>query len=393
MIAIWIIVTVIITYGSLFPFNFQTNDLNWATFDLFIRSWQARTSWGDLLGNIILFIPFGIAGILSTRNLRFVSLNVLLVWASGLVLAVGLQFAQLYLPGRTAALNDAIWNTLGLSLGIFFALVANNYFLRLQIQERVIPLVPLVPLVLIGTWCTYRLIPFVPTIDFQAIKDSLKPLLIHPEISLLGVFMNAVSWLLVGYFLKYLPGPGGTLGKLGFLMASIFGLEVLIVANDVTASNIVGALIALMVSAMFLDRIKRITTMLAILLAISIVFQGLAPFDPRPVIATFNWFPFHGFLGGSMYHNTLALLQKTFLYSSLIFLLRELGLSWLKATLLTGFLLSLIEAAQIYFGGHTPEITDPLLVILFALGMVELDRLVPVSHKRKKESCEAKKYF
>jgi VanZ family protein len=390
MIAIWIIVTVIITYGSLFPFDFQTNDLNWATFDLFIRSWQARTSWGDLLGNIILFIPFGIAGILSTRNLRFVSLNVLLVLASGLVLAVGLQFAQLYLPGRTAALNDAIWNTLGLTLGMFFALVANNYFLRLQIQERAIPLVPLV---LIGIWGTYRLFPFVPTIDFQAIKDSLKPLLIHPEISLLGVFVNAVSWLLVGYFLKYLPGPGGTLGKLGFLMASIFGLEVLIVANDVTASNIVGALIALMVSAMFLDRIKRIATMLAILLSISIVFQGLAPFDPRPVIATFNWLPFHGFFGGSMYHNTLALLQKTFLYSSLVFLLRELGLSWLKAALLTGFLLFLIEAAQIYFGGHTPEITDPLLVILFALGMVELDRLAPVSHKRKKKSCGAKKFF
>jgi VanZ family protein len=390
MTAIWVIVIVIITYGSLFPFDFQTNDLNWATFDLFIRSWQARSSWGDLLGNIILFIPFGIAGILSTRNLRFVSLSVLLVLASGLVLAVGLQFAQLYLPGRIAALNDAIWNTLGLTLGMFFALVANNYFLRLQIQERAISLVPLV---LIGIWCTYRLIPFVPTIDFQEIKDSLKPLLIHPEISLLGVFVNAVSWLLVGYFLKYLPGPGGTLGKLGFLMASIFGLEVLIVANDVTASNIVGALIALMVSAMLLDRIKRVATMLAILLAISIVFQGLAPFDPRPVIATFNWFPFHGFLGGSMYHNTLALLQKTFLYSSLVFLLRELGLSWLKAALLTGCLLFLIEAAQTYFGGHTPEITDPLLVILFALGMVELDRLAPVLHKRKKESCGAKKFF
>jgi VanZ family protein len=390
MTVIWIIVTVIITYGSLFPFDFQTNDLNWATFDLFIRSWQARSSWGDLLGNIILFIPFGIAGILSTRNLRFVSLSVLLVLASGLILAVGLQFAQLYLPWRIAALNDAIWNTLGLTLGMFFALVANNYFLRLQIQERAISLVPLV---LIGIWCTYQLIPFVPTIDFQEIKDSLKPLLIHPEISLLGVFVNAVSWLLVGYFLKYLPGPGGTLGKLGFLMASIFGLEVLIVANDVTASNIVGALIALMVSAMFLDRIKRVATMLAILLAISIVFQGLAPFDPRPVIATFNWFPFHGFLGGSMYHNTLVLLQKTFLYSSLIFLLRELGLSWLKAGLLTGCLLFLIEAAQTYFGGHTPEITDPLLVILFVLGMVELDRLVPVLRKRKKESCGAKKFL
>jgi len=390
MAAIWIIVTVIIAYGSLSPFDFQTNDLNWVTFDLFLRSWQTRSSWGDLLGNIILFVPFGIAGMLSTRNLRFVSLNVLLVLASGLILAVGLQFAQLYLPGRTAALYDAIWNTFGLTVGMFVAFVANNYILRLHIQKRSIPLIPLF---LLGIWCTYRLIPFVPTIDFQAIKDSLKPLLIHPEISLLAVFINAVSWMLAGYFLKYLPGPGGTLGKLGLLMACIFGLEVLIVANDVTASNIVGALIALMFSAMFLDRIKGIATMLAILLAISIVFQGLAPFDPRSVIATFNWLPFHGFLEGSMYHNTLALLQKTFLYSSLVFLLHELGLSWLKAALLTGFLLLLIEAAQIYFSGHTPEITDPLLILLLTLGMVELDRLAPVSHKSKNEPYGAKKFF
>ncbi len=387
MKAIWIIVTVIIAYGSLFPFDFQTNDLNWVTFDLFLRSWQARSSWGDLLGNIILFVPFGIAGMLSTRNLRFVSLNIFLVLASGLILAVCLQFAQLYLPGRTAALNDAIWNTIGLALGMFFVLVADNYILRLQIQKRAIPLIPLV---LLGIWGAYRLIPFVPTIDFQSIKDSLKPLLIHPEISLLGVFMNAVSWLLAGYFLKCLPGSVGTLGKLGLFMAGIFGLEVLIVANDVTASNIVGALIALMVSAMFMDRINGITTMLAILLAISLVFQGLAPFDPRPVIATFNWLPFHGFLGGSMYHNTLVLLQKTFLYSSLIFLLNEFEFSWLKAALLTGFLLLLIEAAQIYFSGHTPEITDPLLVLLLTLGMAELDRLAPVSRKRKNEPYGAK---
>ncbi len=390
MKAIWIIVTVIIAYGSLFPFDFQTNDLNWVTFDLFLRSWQARSSRGDLLGNIILFVPFGIAGMLSTRNLRFVSLNILLVLASGLIFAVCLQFAQLYLPGRTAALNDAIWNTLGLTLGMFFALVADNYVLRLQIQKRTIPLIPVV---LLGIWGAYRLIPFVPTIDFQSIKDSLKPLLIHPEISLLAVCINAVSWLLAGYFLKCLSGSVGILGKLGLLMAGIFGLEVLIVANDVTASNIVGALIALMVFAMFLDRIKGTTTILAILLAISLVFQGLAPFDPRPVIATFNWLPFHGFLGGSMYHNTLVLLQKTFLYSSLIFLLHELEFSWLKAALLTGFLLLLIEAAQIYFSGHTPEITDPMLVLLLTLGMVELDRLAPVLRKRKNEPYGAKKFF
>jgi VanZ family protein len=384
MIVIWMIVTVLIVYGSLFPFNFQAYDLNWVTFNLFLQSWHDRTSWGDLLSNIALFVPFGVAGMLSTRNLRFAYLNVLLVLASGLILAVGLQFVQLYLPGRIAALNDAIWNILGLTLGMFFALVANKYILKLQIEVRTIPLIPLV---LLGVWSAYRLVPFVPTIDFQVIKDSLKPLLIQPEISLLAVFINTVSWMLAGHFLKYLTGTRGALGKLGLFMVSIFGLEILIVENDVTASNIVGALIALIVSANFLGRVKGMVTILAILLPISIVLQGLAPFDPRPVINTFNWLPFHSFFGGSMYHNILALLQKIFFYSGLVFLLRELGSTWLRAALQTGFLLLLIEASQIYFSGHTPEITDPLLALLLALGMAELDRLAPVSRKIKNETC------
>jgi VanZ family protein len=390
MTGIWTIVTILITYGSLFPFNFQIYDLNWVTFDLFLRSWQDRSSWGDLIGNVILFVPFGVAGTLSTKNPRFVSLSFILVLVGGLILAIGLQFAQLYLPGRTAALNDAIWNALGLTLGMFFVLVANNYILRLQLEVKA---VPLIPLFLLGVWITYRLIPFVPTLDFQEIKDSLKPLLIHPEISLLAVFINGISWLLAGYYLKYLAGPGGILGKLGLFMASIFVLEVLIVENDVTASNIVGALFALIVSSIFLDESKRTVTILTILLPISIVFQGLAPFDPSPVINTFNWFPFHGFLEGSMYHNTLALLQKTFLYSSLVFLLRELGLSWLEGALLTGSLLLLIEVSQIYFSGHVPEITDPLLVLLLTLGMAELDRLAPVLRTTKSEPFGEKKLF
>ena len=380
MIVIWIIVTVIIVYGSLFPFNFQANDLNRATFDLFLQSWHDRSSWGDLLSNIALFVPFGVAGMLSTRNLRFTYLNVLLVSASGVILAVGLQFTQLYLPGRIAALSDAIWNILGLTLGMFFAFVANKYILKLQIE---VPSIPLIPLVLLGVWSAYRLVPFVPTIDFQSIKDSLKPLLIQPKISLLAVFINTVSWMLAGHFLKYLTGTRGALGKLGLFMVSLFSLEILIVENDVTASNLVGALIALIVSASLLDRAKGMITLLVVLLSISIVLQGLAPFEPRPVIDAFNWLPFHSFFSGSMYYNILALLQKIFFYSGLVFLFYELGLTWLRAALQTGFLLFLVEASQIYFSGHTPEITDPLLALLLALGMAELDRLAPVSRNIK----------
>jgi hypothetical protein len=193
--------------------------------------------------------------------------------------------------------------------------------------------------------------------------------------------------MLAGHFLKYLTGTKDTFVKLGLFMVGLFGLETLIVENDVTASNIVGALIALIVFANFLDQGKGMVALLAILLPISIVLQGLAPFDPRPEISTFSWLPFHSFFGGSMYHNILALLQKIFFYSGLIFLLRELGLTWLRSALQTGFLLLFIEASQTYFSGHTPEITDPLLALLLALGMAELDRLTPVSRKIKNETC------
>ena len=384
MIVIWIIITVIIVYGSLFPFNFQAHDLNWDKFSLFLQSWHDRSSWGDLLSNIALFVPFGVAGILSTRNLRFPFLTVLLVFVSGFTLAVILQFVQLYLPGRIAALNDAIWNILGLILGMSLAFVANKYILKLRIELRVIPLIPLV---LLGVWSAYRLVPFVPTVDFQEIKDSLKPVFIQPEISLLGVFINTVSWMLAGHFLKYLTGVRGALDKLGFFMVSLFCLEILIVENDITASNIMGALIALMVFANLADRAKGMVTILVILLPISIILLGLAPFNLRSEIDSFNWFPFYSFFGGSMYHNILTLLQKIFLYSGLIFLFFELGLTWLRAALYTGLLLLLVEVSQIYFSGHTPEITDPLLALLLALGMVELNRLAPVSCKTRNEFC------
>lgn len=93
-------------------------------------------------------------------------------------------------------------------------------------------------------------------------------------------------------------------------MVSLFGLEILIVYNAVTASNVVGTLIALIVSANFLDRAKGMVTILAVSLLISIALQGLVPFDPRPVIDAFNWLPFHSFFGENMYQNTLVLLQK-----------------------------------------------------------------------------------
>ena len=75
-----------------------------------------------------------------------------------------------------------------------------------------------------------------------------------------------------------------------------------------------------------------------------------------------------------MYHNTLVIVEKTFLYGSLIYLLRTGGLGWYRCTVLTAAMLASIEVAQLFFAHHSPGVSDPILAILLGAGMMALER-------------------
>ncbi|MFQ6017085.1 MAG: VanZ family protein [Kiloniellaceae bacterium] len=375
------IVLVGIAYGSLFPFNFHAAEIDPATLDAFVASWRAPAGRGDIFANFVLFAPFGLVGLMATGRKRLFLLRLVLTIVAAVVFATALQVAQLFLPGRIAALNDVVWNTLGTIAGALAALVISKGALVARVGDQ--PL-PAVPAFLLGTWIALRLIPFVPTLDFQAIKESLKPLLVHPEISATDVFLNAVSWLVVGYLLQWIGRPGRVGVKLALVMVGIFSLEVLIVANDLTASNVVGGVLALTLAVTVLKRGRRTAGVLSALLCTALVVRGLEPFALRTTVGSFAWLPFHGFLGGSVYLNTLTLLEKTFLYGSLIFLLRTAGLGWLKSALLTACVLLLIEIAQLFYGAHSPEITDPFLAILLTTCMVMFERHAPALRQPKR---------
>jgi len=69
------------------------------------RRWLA-----DGLLNVMLFFPFGLA-----VSVRERSLWKPIVW--GAALSVGIEFVQEFMPGRTAAVNDIIFNTIGAIAG------------------------------------------------------------------------------------------------------------------------------------------------------------------------------------------------------------------------------------------------------------------------------------
>ncbi|MHC4225739.1 MAG: VanZ family protein [Planctomycetota bacterium] len=362
---LFLLVAGLITYGSLFPFEFHPAEEIW---ERLLQSWGERTSRGDLLSNIVLFVPLGYLGMLALQRPRGRVARATVVLLLSALFGVGLQVAQVHVAGRDPSLMDALWNLVGATAGVFLGAIPRLH------PDRVLPeLGSRTPAawVLIGSWLGYRLLPFVPSLDWQQFKDSLKPLLLHPDLSWFRVFHDTVAWTVVAALWSRAYPRRFTVRYLPLLMAAVFFLEVLIVRNVISANNVSGAALALALWFLLFRHARP--RAIALLLAAMLVVVGLWPFEARESPATFHLVPFHGFLAGSMFHNTAVLLEKIFLYGSLVWLLRETGARLITSTVLATLLATVIELGQIHFAHHTPEITDTLMIPLLATVIGILD--------------------
>lgn len=168
----WILPAIagLIVYGSLFPFNFTVPLAHGDAWTTLFTRWSWWSSRMDALGNLLLFVPFGLAGMLCAAKGTNVVARVLFLSAVGFVLALAVQLAQIYVPQRTPSLSDVFWNLVGLLGGVF---VATN--LRLALPRFKSGTV--LPLLVIALWLIAQLLPFVPSLDVQTVKGNLKGLL------------------------------------------------------------------------------------------------------------------------------------------------------------------------------------------------------------------------
>ncbi|MGZ4333355.1 MAG: VanZ family protein [Gaiellaceae bacterium] len=65
----------------------------------------------DILGNVLLFMPFGVAMAFATR------VGLRRTVAAGAVLSAAIEIAQLVIPGRWTSVDDFILNTFGAAVG------------------------------------------------------------------------------------------------------------------------------------------------------------------------------------------------------------------------------------------------------------------------------------
>lgn len=76
----------------------------------------------DVVVNLLLFLPFGAA-------LAAAGVSPLRCVLGGALLSAGVEFAQLYLPGRDPSLGDVVSNTLGSGLGVVLVATAPSWLL------------------------------------------------------------------------------------------------------------------------------------------------------------------------------------------------------------------------------------------------------------------------
>ena len=69
---LWIAFVFLATYVSIYPFDFDFRALDPGTLRAFLDSGRSLSSRGDILGNVVLFVPFGVLGMLlgKTSGLR-----------------------------------------------------------------------------------------------------------------------------------------------------------------------------------------------------------------------------------------------------------------------------------------------------------------------------------
>ena len=356
------LVLVLVVYGSLFPFHYQPHLPSWADGWALLRP-EVHHSRSDLLGNVLLFVPYGLLLAVPMPPSRR-----LLTLLGGAALALGLQYLQFWFPDRVPSGTDALLNGVGIAIGLGAGLLGAPLVQRWRSVDLPRPHFVLVASLLMALWLLYRWFPLVPTLDLQNLKNGLKPLLQWREMGAVDVLRNLAGWLVFLRLARYSALQRWGNWRLTALCLAVLAAEPLFLNNAISPANAVGLALALALFPLLRSGPRTLLVVTG-LLALSIAVAALHPFAFR-WLGGFLWIPFAGSLGGDPIAAIAPLIEKLYLYGSLVFFVRYLGASHGLTVLTLGIFLLALELLQQALPGRTPEITDPLLV----LGMAWLVR-------------------
>lgn len=339
-----IAVALLILYGSWFPFQLirpHPDDVAWALGDG--RLWTGRA---DLLGNVALFVPWGLAAALAAR----VHGRGAAAWSlgGGLALALLAQAGQFFEAQRDPRWADVVWNGVGAGVGLALARLAP----RLQARAE---------LVLLAGSALVAWLPLWPTVAWPLLRAHWSAL------GRIGAWQVPEAAMMAG--LALIAGVAAArLHDRRPAVAMVLAAAVLLAGQLVVPGTRLSGLGAagVAIGALLAVGLRGSARGVAVALVALQVIGGLAPLDFAPAARPFHWLPFEAMLGGSMLGNTQALARDLWLWGGALWFALRGGWPLRPVVAVCAVLAAGVEAAQVFMPSRTADVT-PVLVVL-ALG-------------------------
>jgi len=361
-----------IVYGSLYPFVFHDAGSLGADISHLAGTWaRPPQSRGDLLANILLYMPLGLTIALALAPGRFRTL--VLAGTGGAILSLAIELTQFFDAGRVSVLSDFYLNVAGTLAGAALAGTTGAGWTKAPWPQGS---APAFARLLLLAWLGWRLYPYVPTIDLHKYWQSVKPLL-APHITAYDILRYTVYWWSAIFLFQTGLGPK-RMSLLFPAMLCFFAAKIVILSLVITPSELLGAGLAFFLGRSILKRQAAIgVACLAALLLLTIILSRVLPWQFSDVQIAFQWIPFYSVLHGSLQVNAISFAEKFYLYGAALLMLVTAGMSLTIAVALECVILFATSFLQTFMIGRSAEITDVILAMLVGAVYAFLRRQSP----------------
>ena len=373
---ILLLILILIVYGSLYPFDFQTRGLSLSAAWRLLYSWPTdfdRSIIIDIVLNILIYLPLGFAGGLSIGSARSMLLAA--------TLSAGIELLQIFVPARTCSTLDLTTNIVGAGAGTWLAHVYGKSLVRSPAKSAMrIWLRPSPALLLLGCWVAYQAFPLVPYLRLSPLWRKVYALLYPAPFSTVQMIATTFAWLAAAHLLEEIHLGARALG----LMMLLVPARIVIANRSFTWAELTGTALAWVLWNAWPGRHPKRSHVLEWIGIVVLLLRGLAPFHWQDQAAVFSWMPFGGFFETGKEWSPIVFFEKGFLYGTAIWLFIRSGYSATAAGLGVAALLGLVEVLQIHLPGRTPESTDPV----YALIMAALLKLLQTHRRDRMQTSE-----
>jgi VanZ family protein len=286
------------------------------------------------------------------------------VLAAGLSLSV--EIAQNLLPSRVPSGLDFVSNSAGGCLGAVAAALMDA---RLKLRRGASGWRFSGAALLLACWTLYQVYPLVPITLVRPLVEKLRGVAAGDAVALpIGI----AEWLAVAALARAAVGERSAQWAVPAL-ALLVPARLLLRWRALTWPELAAVAAALVLLSVPAAPALRRPRTLAALLAAAIVLDAVWPFRFTAAAQPFEWRPL-AFVRSETVYGPVALLQKSFRYGALLWLLRVGGAALPLAGASAAAGLCVMEAAQRHMPGRHPDITDPLLAVMLAGLLYALER-------------------